>query len=84
VGEEEQPTVPVDAIKADGNVQAHLPGRGGQAFELVVRTGVTKDGRIAVLEPLAWRQGHRQPPPGLSRRRVHSAVSEETHHAMAR
>ena len=50
VGEEEQPTVPVDAIKVDGTVKRMFLARDGHAFELVVRTGVEKDGRVAVLE----------------------------------
>lgn len=66
VGDEEQPTVPVSAIKADGTVKRMFLARNGQAFELVVRTGVEKEGRVAVLEPLA--AGDKvilSPPPGL-------------------
>jgi membrane fusion protein (multidrug efflux system) len=66
VGEEEQPTVPVEAIKVDGTIKRLFLARGGQAFEVVVRTGVTRDGRIAVLEPL--QKGEKvivHPPPGL-------------------
>lgn len=66
VGEEEEPTVPVEAIKTEGTVKRLFLARNGQAFELVVRTGVTRDGRIAVLEPL--QAGERviiKPPPGL-------------------
>jgi membrane fusion protein (multidrug efflux system) len=66
VGEEEQPTVPLAAIKADGTVRRMFLAREGQAFELVVRTGVERDGRVAVFEPLA--AGTRvivNPPPGL-------------------
>ena len=66
VGEEEQPTVPVEAVKADGTVRRIFLARKGAAFEMVVRTGVTKDGRVAVLEPLG--QGEQvivKPPPGL-------------------
>lgn len=66
VGEEEQPTVPVEAIKTDGTVRRLFLARGGQAFELVVRTGVERGGRVAVFEPLA--AGTRvilNPPPGL-------------------
>ncbi len=65
-GEEEQPTVPMDAIKADGTVRRLYVAKDGAAHELVVRTGVEKDGRVAVLEPLA--NGERvivKPPPGL-------------------
>lgn len=53
VGEEEQPTVPSEAIKADGTTKRMFLARNGKAFELVVRTGVEKEGRVAVLEPLA-------------------------------
>lgn len=66
VGEEEQPTVPVDAIKIDGTIKRLFLARAGQAFEVVVRTGVTRDGRISVLEPL--QKGEKvivRPPPGL-------------------
>jgi membrane fusion protein (multidrug efflux system) len=52
VGEEEQATVPRDAIKFEGTVKRLFLARDGHAFELVVRTGVEKDGRVAVLEPL--------------------------------
>jgi membrane fusion protein, multidrug efflux system len=65
-GEEEQPTVPSGAIKADGTVRRLYVAKEGMAHELVVRTGVEKDGRIAVIEPLA--NGERvilKPPPGL-------------------
>lgn len=66
VGEDEQPTVPVSAIKVEGTVRRLFLARAGQAFEVVVQTGVEKDGRIAVLEPLA--AGEKvilAPPPGL-------------------
>jgi len=53
VGEEEQPTVPVSAIRAEGTVKRMFLARNGQAFEVVVQTGIEKDGRIAVLEPLS-------------------------------
>lgn len=52
VGEEDQPTVPIEAIKSEGTVKRMFLARDGKAFELVVRTGVQKDGRVAVLEPL--------------------------------
>ncbi|MFT3713751.1 MAG: efflux RND transporter periplasmic adaptor subunit [Archangium sp.] len=66
VGEEEQPTVPVEAIRADGTVKRLFLARNGQAFEVVVQTGVEKDGRIAVLEPLpAGDKVIVTPPPGL-------------------
>ena len=66
VGEDEQPTVPISAIKVEGTVRRLFLARNGQAFEVVVQTGVEKDGRIAVLEPLA--AGEKvilTPPPGL-------------------
>ena len=66
VGEAEQPTVPISAIKVEGTVRRLYLARNGQAFEVVVQTGVEKDGRIAVLEPLA--EGEKvilTPPPGL-------------------
>lgn len=66
VGEEEQPTVPLEAIRADGTVKRLFLARNGQAFEVVVRTGVEKDGRVAVLEPLpAGDKVIVTPPPGL-------------------
>lgn len=66
VGEEDQPTVPVDAIRSEGTVKRMFLARNGRAFELVVRTGVEKDGRVSVLEPL--QSGDRvivKPPVGL-------------------
>ena len=65
-GEEEQPTVPKDAIKGDGTTKRMFLARAGLAYEMVVRTGVEKDGRIAVIEPLPV--GEKvivKPPPGL-------------------
>ncbi len=66
IGEEEQPTVPISAIKADGTIRRMYLAREGTAHELVVRTGVEKDGRIAVLEAIP--SGEKvvvKPPPGL-------------------
>jgi membrane fusion protein (multidrug efflux system) len=66
VGEDDLPTVPAEAVVADGTVKRIFLAREGQAFELVVRTGVTRDGRIAVLEPLDDKaQVIVRPPPGL-------------------
>lgn len=66
VGEEETPTVPVDAIKVDGTVKRMFLAKNGKAFEMVVRTGVTKEGRVAVLEPLGTDEKVIvKPPPGL-------------------
>lgn len=67
VGEEEQPTVPVDAIKTDGTVRRLFVAKDSRAVELVVKTGIVKDGRIAVLEALGPEtQVIVKPPPGLS------------------
>lgn len=66
IGEEEHPTVPSDAIKADGTVRRMFLARDGHAFEIVVRTGVQKDGRIAVLEEFTDKDNViLNPPPGL-------------------
>ncbi|MBX5481071.1 MAG: efflux RND transporter periplasmic adaptor subunit [Myxococcaceae bacterium] len=65
-GEEEVPTVPVEAIQVDGTVRRLFLAKNGTAQEMVVRTGVKKDGRIAVLETL--QNGDQvvvAPPPGL-------------------
>lgn len=65
-GEEEQATVPLDAIKAEGTIKRMFLARDGQAYEMVVRTGVEKDGRVAVIEPLqAGQKVIVKPPPGL-------------------
>jgi len=66
VGQEQQPTVPVDALRIDGTTRRIFLAKNGSAFEMVVRTGVTQDGRVAVLEPLE--NGTKvivNPPPGL-------------------
>jgi len=66
VGQEQQPTVPVDALRVDGTTRRIFLAKNGSAFEMVVRTGVTQDGRVAVLEPLE--NGTKvivNPPPGL-------------------
>lgn len=66
VGEEEQPTVPAEAIKAEGTTRRMFLARDGHAYELVVKTGVKKDGRVAVLEPLTKEDKVIvDPPPGL-------------------
>jgi RND family efflux transporter MFP subunit len=66
VGEEEQPTVPVEAIKTDGTIKRLFLARDGKAFALIVRTGVQKEGRVAVLEPLpAGDKVILKPPTGL-------------------
>lgn len=67
IGEEEQPTVPLEAIKMDGTVRRLFVAREKRAIELVVKTGLVKDGRITVYEPLAPdTQVILKPPPGLS------------------
>jgi membrane fusion protein (multidrug efflux system) len=66
VGEESLPTVPAAALLVDGTTRRLFLARGGQALEMVVRTGAKKDGRVAVMEPLgADDQVIVQPPPGL-------------------
>jgi len=66
VGEERVPTIPEDAVAAEGTVKRIYLAREGKAFEVVVRTGVKKDGRIAVLETLDGKDRViRRPPPGM-------------------
>jgi membrane fusion protein (multidrug efflux system) len=66
VGQEQLPTVPEDAVAVEGTVKKIYLVKEGRAFELVVRTGVKQDGRVAVLEPLDGKtQVIRRPPPGL-------------------
>ncbi len=66
VGEEDEPTVPADAVKEEGQVRRIFLARDGAAFEMVVRTGVAKDGRVAVLESLgAGDRVIRNPPSAL-------------------
>lgn len=66
VGEADQPTVPVEAIRSDGTTHRLFLARKGTAFEVVVRTGVEKDGRVAVLD--TFQPDEKvvvKPPPGL-------------------
>lgn len=66
VGEEELPTVPKTAIKADGTVRRLYLAREGRAFEVVVQTGEEKEQRVAVMEPLqVTDKVIVNPPPGL-------------------
>lgn len=66
VGEEALPTVPEDAIASEGTVKTIFLAREGRAFALVVRTGIKKDGRVAVFEALDDKtRVIRNPPPGL-------------------
>ena len=51
-GESDEPTVPRDALRIEGSTKRMFLARGGQALEMVVRTGAEKDGRIAIAEPL--------------------------------
>ena len=52
VGDEQVVTVPSDAILSDGDVRRLFVVRDSRAFELVVRTGATRDNRTAVYEEL--------------------------------
>jgi membrane fusion protein (multidrug efflux system) len=67
VGEEKVPTVPEDAIITEGTtVKKLFLARDGKAFEMVVRTGVKKDGRVAVIDALTEKDRViRHPPKGL-------------------
>lgn len=66
VGQGDEPTVPKDALKVDGTTRHLFLARGGQAWELIVRTGAEQDGRIVIIEPLtAADLVIRRPPPGL-------------------
>lgn len=53
LGDEKVVTVPSEAIRAEGDVRRLFLARDGQAFEMVVRTGVTRDDRIVIYEELA-------------------------------
>jgi membrane fusion protein (multidrug efflux system) len=53
LGEERLITVPADALIVEDDVRRLFLARDGRAFELVVRTGVTRDQRTAVYEELA-------------------------------
>lgn len=66
IGEGDEPTVPSTAVKVDGTVKRIFLVRGGQAWEMVVRTGAEKDGRVVIAEPLTP-SDHvvDKPPPGL-------------------
>jgi RND family efflux transporter MFP subunit len=50
LGDEMVATVPEDAIRSDGDVRRMFLARDGRAFELVVRTGVTRDGRTVIYD----------------------------------
>jgi RND family efflux transporter MFP subunit len=53
LGVEKVATVPDDAIRAEGDVRRLFLARDGRALEMVVRTGVSRDGRTVVYEELA-------------------------------
>jgi len=66
VGEEERTVVPALAVRTEGSVKRVFLAKDKQAYEVVVRTGVTKDGLIALLDPLqAGTNVIVSPPPGL-------------------
>ena len=83
LGDESVPTVPDDAIVKDGTVNRLYLTRDGQAFEMVVRIGVSHDGRTAVLDELADKAAViRHPPPSLrdgTKVRVVNADGERSH-----
>jgi membrane fusion protein, multidrug efflux system len=67
VGDEELPTVPVSAVKADGTVKRIFMVKNGLAYEIVASTGVEQNGRISIREPLeAGAKVILNPPPGLN------------------
>jgi hypothetical protein len=45
--------VPDDAIRVEGDVRRLFLAQNDRAFELVVRTGVSRDGRTVIYEDLA-------------------------------
>lgn len=65
-GDEEQPTVPKEAISSDGTIKRLFLAKDGKAFEMVVRVGAEHNGRVSVLEPLTPNDKVIvKPPPGL-------------------
>jgi len=52
LGDEQVLTVPSDAIVVDGDVRRLFIVKDSRAFEMVVRTGVTRENRTAVYEEL--------------------------------
>lgn len=52
LGDEQVVTVPSDAILSDGDVRRMFIVKDGVAFELVVRTGASRDNRTAIYEEL--------------------------------
>jgi membrane fusion protein, multidrug efflux system len=66
LGEEMVATIPDDAIRSEGDVRRLFLAREGRAFEMVVRTGITRDGRTVIYEDLAADTPViRRPPPTL-------------------
>jgi membrane fusion protein (multidrug efflux system) len=52
VGTDELPTVPLSALRVDDTVKRIFVARAKRAVELVVKTGATRDRRVALLEDL--------------------------------
>ena len=66
LGDEQVVTVPSDAIVADGDVRRLFIVKDNRAFEMVVRTGITRENRTAVYEELTPDTAViRHPPAGL-------------------
>jgi membrane fusion protein, multidrug efflux system len=66
LGDEQVSTVPDDAIRVEGDVRRLFLAQDDRAFELVVRTGISRDGRTVIYEDLAEGTAViRQPTPGL-------------------
>ena len=66
LGDEMVATVPTDAIRSEGDTHRVFLARDGRAFELVVSTGATREGRTVVYEDLtADTQVIRSPPANL-------------------
>lgn len=65
-GEADEPTVPQSAIQTEGATKRLFLARNGQAWEMVIKTGASRDGRVAVQEALTIQDRVIvQPPPGL-------------------
>jgi hypothetical protein len=84
LGEENVATVPADAIVAEGDVRRLFLVRQGRAFELVVRTGITRDQRTAVYEDLERDTPVIRRPPANLRDGSAITTAEATHTAAAR
>jgi membrane fusion protein (multidrug efflux system) len=66
LGDELVATVPEDAVRVEGDVRRLFLAQNDRAFELVVRTGVSRDGRTVIYEDLAEGTAViRQPPATL-------------------